>query len=183
MQINSFPRILTIATGIAISTGLFASNALAGPVCSSDMLKGHYATLIQGAYGPGTTPGAQTSGPSTPFQGIQMLDFDGKGKITGLEQLVAGGYVVTEDENQQPTFVPVTGTYKLNHDCTGTANISSSHNGITENFVFVGLVVANGGKTFYMLVVSPYDGAATPNGPGVVRTITSIGTRVEQWEP
>src|SRR5450755_264996 len=180
MQINSLTRTLIIAAALAVSTGLFASNAAAeAPFCSSAMLKGHYATLIQGAYGQGTTPGTQTSGPSTPFLGIQMLEFDGKGNISGLEQLVAGGYVITEDANNAPTFVPVTGNYKLNHDCTGTAYISSSHNGVTQNFVYVGLVLANGGRTFYMLVVSPYDGAVTENGPGVVRTITSIGTRVE----
>jgi hypothetical protein len=110
-----------------------------------------------------------------------MLEFDGQGKISGLEQLVAGGYVVTADGTDAQAFVPVTGTYKINHNCTGTAYISSSHNGITSNFVYVGLVLANGGKTFYMLVVSPYDGA-DPNeidAKGVVRTITSIGTRVE----
>src|ERR1700761_1007183 len=165
MKLSSSRAILT-AAAIAILTGLFASNAAANPFCSNEMLRGHYATLIQGAYGPGTTPGAQTSGPSTPFQGIQMLEFDGKGNISGSEQLVAGGYVVTEDANNEPTFVPVSGTYKLNADCTGTAYISSSHNGVTQNFVYVGLVLANGGKTFYMLVVSPYDGAASENAPG-----------------
>jgi hypothetical protein len=181
MQINSFTRTLSIAAALAVSTGLFASNAAAeAPFCSSEMLRGHYATLIQGAYGPpGTSPAAQTSGPSTPFLGIQMLEFDGRGKISGLEQLVAGGYVVTQDANNAPDFVPVTGNYKLNRDCTGTAYISSSHNGVTDNFVYVGLVLANGGKSFYMLVVTPYDGATTENGPGVVRTITSIGTRLE----
>ena len=108
-----------------------------------------------------------------------MLYFDGKGNITGLEQLVAGGYVVTQDDAAKPIFVPVTGSYKLNGDCTGTAYITSSHNGVAQNFVFVGLVLANGGRTFYMLVTTPYDGAADANSAGVVRTITSIGTRVE----
>jgi hypothetical protein len=180
MQISS-SRALFIATAIAILTGLFASKAAANPFCTNEMLRGHYATLIQGAYGPGATPGTQTSGPSTPFQGIQMLEFDGKGNISGTEQLVAGGFIVTQDANSEPTFVPVTGTYKLNHDCTGTAYISSSHNGVTDNFVYVGFVVANAGKTFYMLVVSPFDGASTENGPGVVRTITSIGTKLEPF--
>ena len=170
MKINSLAGTLTIAAALTLVPGLFASDDHdSRGACSNDTLRGHYATLIQGAYGPGITPGTQTSGPSTPFQGIQMLQFDGKGNITGTEQLVAGGYVVTQDENAAPTFVPVTGTYKINKDCTGSAYISSSHNGVAANFVYVGMVLANAGKTFYMLVVSPYDGAATPDAPGVVR--------------
>src|SRR5438309_283874 len=97
-------KILAVASGLSF---LVAGNVSAGDrdTCSNNLLKGHYAHLIQGAFGPGTNQFAQTYGEATPFQGIQMLEFDGKGSVTGSESLVAGGGELTNNNGRH--FTPV----------------------------------------------------------------------------
>jgi hypothetical protein len=161
------------------------------------MLRGHYAHLIQGAYGPGTAPFTQTFGNSLPFQGIQMLQFDGQGTLKGTESLVASGTELTNNNGKH--FVPVVGSFTINDDCTGVGYICSNHTSgaisggpstcnanntietpgfIWEDFVQVTIVLAQGGKKFHMVVVPPFDG--TPTQPGIVRTISSTGTRLDE---
>jgi len=187
----------TIVSGLAF---LFAINASAKENCSNAMLKGHYSHLIQGAFGPlgNTTPFTQTFGNAVPFEGIQMLDFDGRGGLKGSESLVAGGGELTNNNGKH--FVPVVGSFTINDDCTGIAYICSNHTAGTvsggsstcdgnntietpgflwEDFVQVTIVLAERGKKFHMLVVPPYD------TNGTIRTISSTGTRLEDavYEP
>jgi len=184
-----------IASGLALLLTITAS-AKEKEVCSSSLLRGHYAHLIQGAYGPpGFAPFTQTFGNSLPFQGIQMLEFDGKGTLKGQESLVASGAEITNNGGKH--FVPVVGSFTINDDCTGVGFICSNHtSGVLsggpstcdanhtvdtpgfkwEDFVQVTIVVAEGGKKFHMLVVPPFD---LLNGVSVIRTISSVGTRLE----
>jgi hypothetical protein len=181
-----------IASGLTLLLAVTAS-AREREGCNTSMLRGHYAHLIQGAYGPvGATPFTQTYGNSLPFQGIQMLDFDGKSTLKGSESLVASGAELTNNGGKH--FVPVVGSFTINDDCTGFAYICSNHTTGTlsggpntcdanhtidtpgflwEDFVQVTLVLAEGGKKFHMLVVPPFD------GNGIIRTISSVGTRLE----
>jgi hypothetical protein len=161
--------------------------------CSNWMLRGHYAHLIQGAYGPADAmPFTQTFGNSLPFQGIQMLEFDGRGTLKGTESLVASGAEITNNNGKH--FVPVVGSFTINDDCTGVAYICSNHTagtlsggpntcnantianspGLWEDFVQVTMVLAENGKKFHMLVIPPFD------GNGIIRTISSVGTRLEE---
>jgi hypothetical protein len=159
------------------------------------MLRGHYAHFIQGTFGPltATTPFSETYSGAFPFQAIQMLEFDGKGSLTGSESVVVGGAEITNPTGTH--FVQVVGTFTINADCTGIAYLCSNHISGTpppggvpstctgdtigtsgflwEDFVQATIVLANGGKTFHMLVIPPYD------NNGVVRTISSTGTRLE----
>jgi hypothetical protein len=186
-----------MASGLALLLVMTAS-ARDREGCNSSMLRGHYAHLIQGAYGPvGASPFMQTYGESLPFQGIQMLEFDGKGTLKGQESLVASGAEITNNGGKH--FVPVVGSFTINDDCTGFAFICSNHTTGTlsggpgtcdanhtiatpgfffpwEDFVQVTLVLAEGGKKFHMLVVPPFD---LLGGFSVIRTISSVGTRVE----
>ena len=185
----------SIAGGLAFLLVMTAS-AKDKESCSNTMLRGHYAHLIQGAYGPvGATPFSQTYGNSLPFQGIQMLEFDGKGTLKGSESLVASGAELTNNNGKH--FVPVVGSFSINDDCTGFGYICSNHTTGTvsggpntcnanhtidtpgfpwEDFVQVTIVLAEGGKKFHMLVVPPFD------ANGIVRTISSVGTRLEDTD-
>jgi hypothetical protein len=190
MLINLCSRMLSTAAAVAMLSGLFACSASARSVCSNEMLRGHYAHLIQGLYGPDMTPFNETyMSNALPFQAIQMLDFDGKGGVTGSESIVISGAEVTG--NGGTHFVPVVGSFTINADCTGIAYLCSNHSSGTvsggpstctgntigtsvwEDFVQVTVVLANGGRTFHMLVIPPYD------SKGIVRTISSTGTRLE----
>lgn len=185
---HNISKIVTLA-GILVL--LYVGKASASETCSNSLLSGRYAHLIQGVFGPGTSQFQQTYANGTPFQGIQMLDFDGKGGITGSESLVAGGGEITKLDDKH--FSPLVGSYSINSDCTGIAYLCANHGtgaisggpstcdantintpGLLWNsFSQVTVVVAEHGKTFHMLVVPPYDSA------GVVRTISSTGTRVD----
>jgi hypothetical protein len=192
MLVKSSSRMLIAVASAAMLSGIFVSRASAHAACSNEMLRGHYAHLIQGLYGPDTTPLTETyMSNAFPFQAIQMLEFDGRGGITGSESIVVSGAEFTE--NAGTHFVPVVGSFTVNPDCTGIAYLCSNHmtgtvsggpgtcTGTTintsgfvwEDFVKVTVVLANGGKTFHMLVIPPFD-----NG-GVVRTISSTGTKLE----
>lgn len=183
---------ICIAGGLALFMVLTAS-AKDKDACGNWMLRGHYAHLIQGAYGPpGATPFGQTFGNSLPFQGIQMLDFNGRGTLKGSESLVTSGAEITNNGGKH--FVPVVGSFTINDDCTGIAFICSNHTAGTltggpetcdanhtvdtpgfvwEDFVQVTVVLAERGSKFHMLVVPPYD------GNGTIRTISSTGTRLD----
>jgi hypothetical protein len=170
----------------------FLAEASAGESCHNNMLRGHYSHLIQGIFGPADASAfGQTYANALPFQGIQMLEFDGRGGLTGSESLIAGGGELTNNNGKH--FVPVVGSFTINSDCTGTAYICSNHTAGTisggpntcnantidnpgflwEDFVAVTIVLAERGKKFHMLVIPPFDTF------GIVRTISSTGTRVE----
>jgi hypothetical protein len=191
-MIKSYLRVLSTAAAVVMLSAVFVSRASAGAVCSNEILKGHYAHFIQGTYGPGTSPFDETyMSSAVPFEGVQMLDFDGKGGLTGQESLVVSGAEITNNNGKH--FVPVVGSFTINADCTGIGYLCSNHstgtisggpstctsstigtNGFSwEDFSQVTVVLANRGKTFHMLVIPPYDGG------GIVRTISSTGTRLE----
>jgi len=187
-------KLFAVASGLTL---LSVGTASAGAgekdrdSCSNNMLKGHYAHMIQGSYGPSTVPFSQTYAGALPFQGIQMLEFDGKGTMTGSESLMAGGGELTNSTGKH--FTPVVGTFTINPDCTGIAYLCSNHSSGTvsglpstcnantidtpgivwENFIQVTIVLAERGRKFHMLAVPPFDTGS------VIRTISGTGTRLE----
>jgi hypothetical protein len=185
---RSTSKIATLSSSLVL---LVVSTASASETCSNAILHGRYAHLVEGVFGPGITPFAQTYANGTPFRGIQMLEFDGKGGITGSESLMAGGGEVTKLDDKR--FSPLVGSYSVSPDCTGVAYLCANHgigsvsgdgpstcnaDTITapgflwNSFVQTNVVIAERGKKFHMLVVPPFDGDKT------VRTITSTGTKL-----
>lgn len=111
-------RFLWRATAIAIATvlGVTAALTLARPataaaskVCSNDTLRGDYGLLVSGVrgIGPDTTES---------FVGTGVRRYDGNGQFTGVDN--AHGQVTGAQRN-----VPVSGTYEVNADCSGTSRI------------------------------------------------------------
>jgi len=151
-------RISMIATPMIIVFGLVASGAPARAdseegACSNRTLLGDYGFAVEGLILP--APGV-----TVPVRGIHLTHFDGKGNLTQIDSLLANGAPISD-------WTPVTGTYHVNANCTGTIHLLPS----TGGFVNLRIVVVSQGKEIHTVVWPPFDG---PD-----RTVTSIGIKVE----
>ena len=159
MQRKSISRISMIATPVMIVCGLLASGAPAraqsqddGP-CSNRTLLGDYGFAVEGLILP--APGV-----TIPVRGVHMTHFDGNGKLTQVDSIILNGTPISD-------WTPVTGTYHVNANCTGTILLLPS----TGGFVNLRIVVVRQGKEIHAVVWPPFDG---PN-----RTVTSVGIKAE----
>jgi hypothetical protein len=89
-----------------------------------------------------------------------MVHNDGKGHSTQVDSLILNGTPISD-------WTPVTGTYHINADCTGTGTLFPSNGG----FVNLRFVVAKRGKEIHAVVWPPFDG---PD-----RVVTSVAIKVE----
>jgi len=114
-------RLLRRAIPIATAAAVVVTLALAFPrsvtadddgrrgACSNATLRGDYGLLVSGIRGAG--PGRTES-----FVGTGIHTYDGHGGFTGMDS--THGQLTGVDRNR-----PVTGTYEVNADCTGTATL------------------------------------------------------------
>jgi len=162
MQRKSVSRILMAAILIMIASFVLAGGPAVAQSdtphsgdrhCSDRTLSGDYGFAVEGLLLP--APGV-----SIPGRGVTMTHFDGEGNFTQVDSLIIGGTPVSD-------WSPVTGTYHVNANCTGTMNLLPSGGG----FVNLRFVVVRRGKEIHTVVWPPFDGPA--------RTITSVGIRVE----
>ncbi len=159
MQRISISRISMVAIPVMIVCGLLASGAPAraqsdddGP-CSNQTLWGDYGFAVEGMILP--APGV-----TIPIRGVTMTHFDGNGKLTQFDSIILNGTPISD-------WTPVTGTYHVNANCTGTMLLLSS----TGDVVNLRIVVVKRGKEIHTVVWPPFGG---PN-----RTVTSVGIKVE----
>jgi hypothetical protein len=157
MKKRSF-RFSIVATPLMIVCGLLASSASARAesedgACSNRTILGDYGFTVEGLILP--APGV-----TIPVRGVHMTHFDGKGNLTQVDSILANGGPLSD-------WTPVTGTYHLDANCTGTISLSPS----TSGFVNLRIVVVRDGKEIHTVVWPPFD------GPG--RTVTSVGIKVE----
>ena len=93
--------------------------------CSDRTLYGDYGSSSQGLILP--APGV-----SLPFVGVTMTHFDGRGDISSVEHTVVNGAPLS------PGFtVRATGTYSVNHDCTGSATVNTPNSPVPLKLFFV----------------------------------------------
>jgi hypothetical protein len=109
--------------------------------CSNRTLFGDYGVQIEGTL----------LAPNWPIRTLAMVHFNGDGTFTYVHYRVVNGTPVT------PDWVPDSGTYSVNPDCTASA--------VFDGPIPVHLVVVNNGKDFRGIV----DGNA----------ITLVGSRVQ----
>ena len=121
--------------------------------CSDRTIEGDYASAVDGVILP--APGV-----SLPIRGINMVHNDGKGHSTQVDSLILNGAPISD-------WTPVTGTYHINSDCTGTGTLFPS----TGGFVNLRFVVAKHGKEIHAVVWPPFDG---PD-----RVVTSVAIKVD----
>jgi hypothetical protein len=93
--------------------------------CSDRTLYGDYGSGSQGAILP--APGV-----SVPFVGVTMAHFDGRGDLSWVEHTVVNGAPLS------PGFaVRATGTYSVNHDCTGSMTVNTPNSPVPLKLFFV----------------------------------------------
>lgn len=87
------------------------SSTSAGVHCSNTTLKGTYSATITGTLG------------GAPFAELDLVTSTGNGTFSGTGTVSENGVI--------STGVPVSATYTVNSDCSGSAVLSS---GVTQNF-------------------------------------------------
>jgi hypothetical protein len=142
--------LLRRAIPIATAAGLVVTLALAFPhsvtadndgqrrACSIATLRGDYGLLVSGIRGAG--PGRTES-----FVGTGIRAYDGHGGFTGMDS--THGQLSGADRNR-----PVTGTYEVNADCTGTAMLFIPGAPFPVETTFV---IVDSGKEVKEAVMSP----------------------------
>ncbi|MEO8077315.1 MAG: hypothetical protein ABI818_13370 [Acidobacteriota bacterium] len=165
-MMNQCVRISTLAvpaliTGVLLGTGTLAraqsqdraSMSLSDDErCSKSSLRGKYAFTIEGFFVDAPAP--------LPLRGVAITNFDGRGHLTQVDHVVFNG-----------TLPPIewtlgTGTYKINADCTGEAEIIIP--GSPFSPVILRLVVGNEGREIRTVVSKP--------GYVVSSTATKVGS-------
>jgi hypothetical protein len=150
-------KTLATATGVFMVCGALAFGTLAGAQsedglhesqaaglkCSNRTLSGDYGFSIEGTILAGT-PGAFL------VRGVAMTHFDGDGNLSQLDFTTRNGVPLT------PDWRPAAGTYDINPDCTGTAQIIQSDGTPTVN---LRLVVVDRGREVRTIVVGNATGS------------------------
>jgi len=150
--ISRFAAPLAIIGAFLVSSAFARAESDDG-ACSNRTLQGDYGFAVEGLILP--APGV-----SVPVRGIHMTHFDGKGNLTHVDSILVNGIAVTD-------WTPVTGTYHVDANCTGTILLHPSNGG----FVNLRIVLVRNGKEVHAVVWPPFDGPA--------RTVTSVGIKVE----
>ena len=152
-------RISRILSPLMIACSLLVSGSLAwadtgdGP-CSNRTLRGDYGFAIEGLILP--APGV-----ALPIRGVNMTHYDGEGGSSQVDHVVSNGVPISPID-----WAPTTGTYHVNADCTGTAQINQ-----TGGVLNLRIVVVRNGKEIHAVVTAPFNGPA--------RTVSSVGLKVE----
>lgn len=117
--------------------------------CSNRTLFGDYGFQIEGTIlgHPGST--GSTVGPDSPLRTLVLTHFHGNGNLTAVDHVVLNG-VPPEPEDE---WRPISGTYSVNPDCTGSASIAIAPGAPPLSYHFV---VVNRGRQILLVV----DGSA-----------------------
>jgi hypothetical protein len=105
--------------------------------CFSGLLQGNYAFTITGQILAGPSAG--------PVTGVALTSFDGQGNLTQVDHVVHNGGLPAV------AWRPGTGTYTLNPDCTGNAQINFTDGSPSLTLYFV-LVFTNSGSEIRTVV-------------------------------
>src|SRR5262245_26164666 len=151
------PRVLILATGLFIVGGAVALGPLVRAQsdngsrdsqgswgkCSSRTLRGDYGFSIDGTILAGTANAFL-------LRGVAMTHFDGHGNLSQVDFTTRNGVPLGAD------WRPAVGTYEINADCTGTAQIIPSDGSPTLN---LRLVVVDRGREVRTIVVGNATGS------------------------
>lgn len=117
-------------------------------VCGNQTLHGSYAFRVSGEV---FTPGGVVN-----RDGVAMTHFDGNGNLTQVDWVVANGVPVPGPRNQYGLHDMETGTYTVNPDCTGNAQINFPipPNGTSGAIIELTFVIGDSGRTIHTIVSS-----------------------------
>jgi hypothetical protein len=169
-------RVLTVAT-LSVALGGMALAAPDNDACSNATLKGDYAFTILGEL-------LNPNGTTSFTHGVATTNFDGAGNLTQQDFVVTDGKPTPGHGDSATGFhfeTGQTGTYKVNPDCTGSAEIDlnvpvpSGSRGVIK-LIFV---LSNHGRAIHTVVaeLTP-PGATAP----VLVTTRSDGFRIDDGD-
>jgi hypothetical protein len=166
-------KVLTVAV-LSLALGGVALGATDNDTCSNATLTGNYAFTILGEE---LIPNGTTSF----TKGVALTNFDGAGKLTQQDFIVTDGKPTPANGNSTTGFhfaTGQTGTYKVNPDCTGSAEIDfnvpvpSGSKGVLKLM----FVLSNHGRSIHAVVAEfTPPGATAP----VLGTTRSDGFKVD----
>jgi hypothetical protein len=125
--------LLMFALTLAASSAVTAQAS----VCSNATIRGTYAYTIHGQV-------FIPNGPTLLITGLALSTFDGAGNVTELDAISANG-------NMAPGWVPNTGIYSVNPDCTGTITVTNGN----QPLVHLQMVVGQSGNTIHEMTIDP----------------------------
>jgi hypothetical protein len=151
------PKVVVVVAGLVMMCGAIALGPLVGAQgedrfresqsswfrCSDRTLRGDYGFSIEGTILAGT-PNAFL------LRGVAMTHFDGHGNLSQVDFTTRNGAPVSAD------WRSAVGTYSINADCTGTAQIIQSDGSPTLN---LRLVVVDRGREVRTIVVGNATGS------------------------
>jgi hypothetical protein len=170
MELFNTKRWIFLTTTVLVLSAVQASAD--SSVCTNAALKGNYGFTISG-FRP------NPDGTTSPIKGVAMTHFDGTGKLTQRDFVVTAGVVTSGNGNGTAGFefsMGETGTYNINPDCTGSAEIDLN---VPVPFGSKGvlklmLVVTNGGRSIHTVVAE-----FTP--PGATEPVL-VTTSSDAWK-
>jgi hypothetical protein len=141
--------------------------------CSNATLKGDYGFTILGDQ-------PNPDGTTSPIKGIGITHYDGAGKLTQTDFVITAGVPQPSNGNAMTEFhfsTGETGTYKVNPDCTGSAEIDLNApvpSGLSSGVIKLMLIVTNGGRAIHVVVAE-----ITP--PGATKPTLNT-TSADAWK-
>lgn len=133
-------RTIVAVAGAALVLGL-AGTTRADDTCSNHTLRGDYAFTIDGTILNGPAP--------VLLRGVAMTHFDGDGNLTQVDFATRNGIPMG------PDWRPAGGTYQVNEDCTGSAEIVP----VVGPSIPLRLVVFDGGRQVATVVIGNATGS------------------------
>jgi hypothetical protein len=139
--------LLMLALTLAASSAVTAQAS----VCNNSTIRGSYAYTIHGQV-------FIPNGPTLFIDGLAKTTFNGEGYLTELDAVAVNG-------NVAPGWVPNTGTYSVNPDCTGTITVTNGN----QPEIHLQIIVAQSGNTIHEMVTDP--GFATTSDGERIRSL------------
>jgi hypothetical protein len=124
--------------------------------CNSETIKGDYAVRVSGeTFVPPTAPD-QLPTIAAYRDGIARVHFDGNHTLTQVDYVVANGVVVPGPPDGNGFHTDETGTYTVNENCTGSAEIDfpTPPKGISGAVIKVLFVISDDGRLINEIVTS-----------------------------
>ena len=133
---------------VLAATAAFSATAVSAQSCSSETLKGDYAFRVSGEIFAGTSLIYR--------DGIALTSFDGSHLLTQVDYVLANGVPVAGPTDANGFHTDETGTYSVNENCTGQAEINfpTPPGGTSGAVLKLFLVISDDGRQLNTIVTS-----------------------------
>ena len=150
----------SLKTCFVILVGMVSITNIARADCSDDTIRGNYTFTVHGQ-----SLSADGTTSTGLIDGVGVTNFDGAGNVTQEDFIVKNGTEVPGGPPNPSGFhTEETGTYSINSDCTGSAEITLGEG----NTRTLALVISQGGFAIHAIV-----SAATVGGSPAVLQVYS----------